>query len=760
MFTALIITLLCILTIFGILAYFYNKWVSTWHYVKASKLKMSLFEFMYQYAEMTLRKIPASLIFNLMVSAQKGGAVISLKILKDFYLLIDRTVERSIDEFNKSKFKGELILKRIGGFFILSGTINGLVKKIIDANTADKDPLIQGNRNNVSEKITHHYLNEKIKTYRKVLEKVKDVSLVDLEKAEKSKEDKNDKKDSIIRADSKEKEDIKLAEKILKFHTSELLSELKSGNIYMSKGSDIKLFIRKLFESTSKALIKAQQAGLDIRFDDLEVHFGTNGDIETTLIHLIDAKNVGLVIELKELEKYLLLGGDISEVVKALIRLSQEKILDITIKDLSEYLSQGGDVSDVVNNIIILKQAGIDDIKLGTLNSFRIAGGDINKITLALIKGKQANLKLKTSKLKSFLVQGGNIYELVTVLIKTKNAKIDLSFDEFVDFFSIGANISKIYVAFKIAKLAKITDAEKNKLIEIQVAGGEMFDYVKVLSLAKRLKLDINPDELEADVIEGRNVIKVTFAALYARKQGLDFDYKKAIRHDREGRDVAEIVQWAVNPQVIAIEPNTILSKDGVSVKIFTNVTVKGKIDMYLRGSRNEVLTTRVNEAIIKELERIESYHDALDSLNKIAYNVFKRLTGTMEFEDFPELEKDEITESNKNEIKINAGSAYQVLEINIPRLEIGSDAYADIKKEHAEIKKLIAETESEERKALAKAMELEAKAKLIEAEAKLNEGMAHAFKKGYLDTKEYHKKKIFDDEDLLKDSQLPKGGH
>jgi len=652
-----------------------------------------------------------------------------------------------------------------------------LVMKIISSIEADKELIVKGEMGNAAEKTKHLYLTTQLKAYRASIAKVLQSSSVNQP---------NDEKKDDDETVNQTNEDLVL--RVFKFYAVDLLTELRSNRIFMSRGDNISLFIVQLFEKSSNALIKAQQAGLNIRFVDLEVYFGMNGDIEktvdillkarhlgfeieledlekfivaggdiqTTLTHLIDAKNAGLKLELKELEKYLLLGGNIGEVVNALIRAHQEGITALTIKGLSEYLSQGGNVNDIVNAIIKLRQENID-IPLVELNSFRAAGGDINQLTLGLLKAKQAGVKINMAKLRSFLAQGGDINKLITVLIKTRSANIDLTIEDYEQLSRIGADIMKVFVTFKIAKRAKIS-IEKEKLIELQVAGGDMFAYIKTLSIAKRLKLDINPEELEADVIDNRNVLKVTFAVLYALKEGVDLDYKKAIRLDREGHDVAEVVQWAVNPQVISIEPKSVLSKDGISMKLFANITIRGKVAMYLRGSRNDVLSDRVNEAVIKEVETVASYKEVLSSLNRIAYKVRKRLTGSVEIEDFPELDKEEVQETNEKEIRLNEGSAYEILDINIPNLEIGEDAYAEIKKEHAEINKIIAKTESEQREALAKAQELEAKAKLIEAEAKLNEGMAHAFKKGRMDTKEYHKQKIFKDEDLLKDSELPKG--
>ncbi len=754
-------------------AYFYNKSASIWHYVKASNLEMNLFQFLYHYIEMYVRGIPASLIYKLIVSARKGGAVISIDVQKDFYKLIDREVALSVYEFNQSYSEGEIRLKRIGGFYLLSGSVNNLIKRLVESVQSDQEIVVQGVKKNRAEKAKFRYLEAQLKAYRKSILNI--IESTNLEKDSLAPTKKFEKKED---EDSKDKEQNELLERIEKFFAADLLSEFKENRIYMSKGDNIKRLKEELFDTSSRALIKAQQAGLNIRYADLEVYFGLNGDIEstveallkakhlgldigledvekfiisggdiqTTLTHLIDAKNAGVEIKLKDLEKYHLLGGNIGEVVNALIMAHQEGVKDITIKGLSEYLSQGGNVNELTSAVIKLRQEGINT-PISVLNSFRAAGSDVIRFALGLIKAKQSNIEISLPRLRSFLAQGGDIVKLINVWIKTKNSGIDLTFEDYESLSRIGADIGLVFLTFKIVKFSGLL-IEKEKLMDIELAGGSMFTYVKALSIAKRLKIDVDPGQLEADVIEKRNVIKVIFAVNYARKEGVEFTYKRGIRLDREGHDVNDVVSWAVNPSVIDVVPEEVLSKDGISMKLFPKITVRGKIDMFLRGSREEVLTNRVNEAIVKEVEQYNTFTEVMESLDDIAVNIYKRLNAKVDVEDFPYLTKAEIKEINNKEEILNMGSAFEVIDVSIPKLEIGSDSYAEIKKEHAEISKIIAKTKSEQRKAEARAKELEAKAKLIEAEAKLNEGMAHAFKKGKMDTKEYYKKKeIFKDE-------------
>jgi uncharacterized protein YqfA (UPF0365 family) len=219
------------------------------------------------------------------------------------------------------------------------------------------------------------------------------------------------------------------------------------------------------------------------------------------------------------------------------------------------------------------------------------------------------------------------------------------------------------------------------------------------------------------------------------------------------------VVKWAVHPQIIKIDPITVITKDGFEIKLWVNVMVRGRVEQYFRGSREEVLTSRVNEAVVKEIELKNSYREVLESLNEIAEKLFKRLTVRMKAEEFPELDAEEIQLSNEKEAKLNEGSAFEILDINIPNIEMGKDALAQIKKEMADLEKILAKTESDKRKSTAIAQELEAKAKLIEAEAELQRGMAHAFKEGKMDTKEYHKKKIFEDQELLSYVEKKKHG-
>ena len=780
-FTLIIVLLLFVVFPLILFAYLMNISGGVWRLIKAAGINISFAAFLYQYSEMIIRKVPAELVFKLLISAKKGGAVLSLSLLKDFYRLVDRSVELTVHEFNKNLLEGELELKRIGSYYILSGSIDGLLMLINDSVNALGELKLKGVINKVSEIQKREIVNKLIKSYSvNLLKSLEKQASLRKDPEPKKKEPEIKKKEG----DKKEKEQANtqfniFRDPVVRYYANELKTSLKAERIFLSLGENLTILKRQIFENAGNSLVKAQQSGLTITLKELQDYFGMNGDIENTidlllkarhlgfeiglhdlgkfivtggdientLLYLINAKSAGLKIELNELEKYHLLGGNIETVVKALIRAHQDG-LTISIVQLSEYLSRGGDVDEIVNALIKLHQEKID-IPLNQLSEFKAAGGNVKQVVLSLIKAYQSGITVPMMKVKAFQAQGGDVDKLINVMILSGRAELDISFDDCEKLARIGVDINILFEALKILKRANLS-VNKEKLMDLQIAGGNMLAYVQTLEISKRINLTINPDELEADLIEGRRVMDVILAIIHARKEGLDLDYNKAIRLDRAGHDVAEVVKWAVDPQVIKIEPIPIITKDAIDMKLCVNVMVRGKIGHFLKGSRDKVLTERVNDAVIKEVERFGSYKAVLESLNEISDRLYKRLTCKMINEEFPELEEYEVEHSNKKEDKLNNGSAYEILDINIPNIEMGKDALAGIKMEMADLDKILAKTESERRRSTAFALEHEAKAKLIEAEAELQRGMAHAFKEGLMDTKEYHKKKIFDDNELL----------
>ena len=95
----------------------------------------------------------------------------------------------------------------------------------------------------------------------------------------------------------------------------------------------------------------------------------------------------------------------------------------------------------------------------------------------------------------------------------------------------------------------------------------------------------------------------------------------------------------------------------------------------------------------------------------------------------------------------LDAGTAYEILSIDIADIDIGKNIGAILQTDQAEADLKVAEAKAEERRAMAVAAEQEmiakaqeARAKVILAEAEVPKAMAEAFRQGNLGIMDYYK--------------------
>ena len=97
----------------------------------------------------------------------------------------------------------------------------------------------------------------------------------------------------------------------------------------------------------------------------------------------------------------------------------------------------------------------------------------------------------------------------------------------------------------------------------------------------------------------------------------------------------------------------------------------------------------------------------------------------------------------------LDAGTAYEILSIDIADIDVGKNIGAVLQMDQADADKNIAQARAEERRAMAVALEQEMKAKaqeararVIEAEAEVPLAMAEAFRSGNLGIMDYYRMK------------------
>ena len=227
-------------------------------------------------------------------------------------------------------------------------------------------------------------------------------------------------------------------------------------------------------------------------------------------------------------------------------------------------------------------------------------------------------------------------------------------------------------------------------------------------------------DELEAHYLAGE---KVVHALVSASKANIDLPFQMATAIDLAGRDVFEAVQMSVNPKVIDTPPVTAVAKDGIQLIAKARVTVRANIKQLVGGAGEETILARVGEGIVSSIGSSESHKTVLENPDSISKLVLRK--------------------------GLDAGTAFEILSIDIADIDIGKNIGAFLQMDQAQADKNIAQAKAEERRAMAVALEQEmkakaqeARAKVIEAEAEVPKAMADAFRTGNLGVMDYYKMK------------------
>ncbi len=246
------------------------------------------------------------------------------------------------------------------------------------------------------------------------------------------------------------------------------------------------------------------------------------------------------------------------------------------------------------------------------------------------------------------------------------------------------------------------------------------------------LKLNVN--ELEAHYLAKGNVIKVVNALISADKANIYLDFKMAAAIDLAGRDVFEAVQMSVNPKVINTPPVTAVAKDGIQLIAKARVTVRANIKQLVGGAGEETVLARVGEGIVSSIGSADSHKDVLENPDSISKVVLHK--------------------------GLDAGTAFEILSIDIADIDIGKNIGAVLQIDQANADKNIAQARAEEKRAMAVALEQEmkakaqeARAKVIEAEAQIPLAMADAFRNGNLGIMDYYKFKNIEADTSMRES-------
>ena len=232
------------------------------------------------------------------------------------------------------------------------------------------------------------------------------------------------------------------------------------------------------------------------------------------------------------------------------------------------------------------------------------------------------------------------------------------------------------------------------------------------------IKIPIN--KLEAHYLAGGNVDRVVNSLIAAQRADIPLEFERACAIDLAGRDVLEAVQMSVNPKVIETPVVAAIAKDGIELKAKAKVTVRANIDRLVGGAGEQTIIARVGEGVVTTIGSAEDHKSVLENPDMISKTVL-----------------------NKG---LEAGTAFEILSIDIADIDVGRNIGAQLQTDQAEADKKIAQAKAEERRAMAIAGEQEMKAKVqemrakvVEAEAEVPMAMAQALREGKLGVMDYY---------------------
>ncbi len=271
-----------------------------------------------------------------------------------------------------------------------------------------------------------------------------------------------------------------------------------------------------------------------------------------------------------------------------------------------------------------------------------------------------------------------------------------------------------------ISALAAGVKVSITTLIGMRLRRVEPASIILPLIKATKAGLGLDVGLLEAHYLAGGDVDRVVNSLIAAERAGIPLSFERSCAIDLAGRNVLEAVQLSVLPRVIETPEVTAVAKDGIELKVKARVTVRANIDRLVGGATEATIIARVGEGIVTTIGSSRSHKEVLENPDSISKTVLEK--------------------------GLDAGTAFEILSIDIADIDVGQNIGARLQGDQAEADKRVAQAKAEEKRAMAVAREQEMKAytqemraKVVEAEAEIPKAIAQALREGKLGVFDYY---------------------
>ncbi|TDI71959.1 MAG: UPF0365 family protein [Bacteroidetes bacterium] len=296
----------------------------------------------------------------------------------------------------------------------------------------------------------------------------------------------------------------------------------------------------------------------------------------------------------------------------------------------------------------------------------------------------------------------------------------------FLYFVPVGLWVTAYFSGVKLKLVRDLVGMRLRKVPPVAI--------VRPLITAHKAGIYLDTAQLEAHYLAGGQVQKVVNSLISADKANIDLDFVRATAIDLAGRDVFEAVQMSVNPKVIETPPVSAVAKDGIQVRAVAKVTVRANIERLVGGAGEETIIARVGEGIVSTIGSSDTHKQVLENPDRISKVVLDK--------------------------GLDAGTAFEILSIDIADVDVGENIGAALQTDQAEADLKIARAKAEERRAAAVASEQEMQAEVVKqrarvvaAEAEVPLAMAEAFRAGNFGVMDYINLRNIEADTRMRDS-------
>ena len=280
----------------------------------------------------------------------------------------------------------------------------------------------------------------------------------------------------------------------------------------------------------------------------------------------------------------------------------------------------------------------------------------------------------------------------------------------FLNFIPVGLWISAVSAGVKVSLFS---------LVGMRLRKVKPARVINPLIKGTKAGLIISQGQLESHLLSGGRVDNVVDALIAAHRANMELTFERAAAIDLAGRDVFDAVRISVTPKIIETPMVSAMAINGIEIRAMAKVTVRANIARLIGGAGEDTILARVGEGIVTTIGSAATHKEVLENPDRISRTVL-----------------------NKG---LDAGTAYEILSIDIADIDVGRNIGAQLQIDQAEADKQIAQAKAEERRATAIAREQEMKAqveemraKVVEAEAQVPFAISEALKSGNIGVMDY----------------------